>query len=129
MKNIQDIQNWRADQIVKLFVLNSGILSIAENYLNIDDKLDYIGIYKDNPQIKFGIGIKATKYTQSEINKKYTITQANIELPIIYFFIDYDKEAGFFRLTNNRTYTSTLIQMEKEKFNFEINKYINTYYR
>lgn len=128
MKNIQNIQGWRAEQIVKLFVLNSGILSIAENYLNIDDKLDYIGIYRENPQIKFGIGIKATKYSQYEIDRKYSITQADMELPVIYFFIDYDKESGFFRLIKNRTYTGALIPMEKEKFNFEINKYINTNY-
>jgi hypothetical protein len=128
MKNNQNIQGWRADQIVKLFVLNSGVLSITENYPDIDDRLDYIGIYRENPQIKFGIVIKATKYSQSEIDRKYTSTQEDMELPVIYFFIDYDKEAGVFRLTKNRTYTGTLIPMEKEKFKFEINKYINDYY-
>lgn len=121
MKNIKQFQGWRSEQIVKVFILNTGIMNLTENYSSIDTNIDYIGIYKENQNIRFGIEIKATKYSKTEINKTFS-NISNQSLPIIYFFINYDNETGYFRLVD-REFKSLLTEMEKGKFIREIKNY------
>lgn len=122
MKNIKKFQGWRSEQIVKVFLLNSGLLSLTENFLNIDSGIDFIGFYIENPNIRYGIEIKATKYSKNEIETKYPLSQISLNFPVIYFYINYDIENGYFRFWNNKTQTP-LTKMDKEKFNLELKNY------
>lgn len=122
MKNIKQFQGWRSEQIVKVFLLSSGLLSFTENYSNIDYEIDFIAFYNENPNVKFGIEIKASKYSKSEIEKKYPLKPVRLDFPIIYFYINYDNESGYFRIWDNKTKTP-LTKIDKEKFRLELKNY------
>lgn len=100
MKNIRDFGAWRAEEIAKVFLLNTKIIDI---YPDSSNKFDFIVVGKLSSQKRIGIEIKATKYSKSEITKKYNQTTNKFidsSIPVIIMYIDYDNEKGFFQVIN-----------------------------
>lgn len=98
MKDVKKIEEWRAEEIAKVYLLNSGLVTLLPNY---NDKFDFLAISKENPDKKIAIDVKATKYSRSEIEKQLLKTKKNITLnglPVLLMFINYDKENGFFEV-------------------------------
>lgn len=121
MRNEKQFQGWRSEQIVKVFLLNSGLFDVTESYSNSDKGIDFIAIYKERNK-KFDVEVKATKYSRSEILRKYSRKNSYSSSPTLQFYVDYDKETGYFRLTD-RNYTSELNKMVREKFISDIKNY------
>ncbi|WP_422083766.1 hypothetical protein [Ulvibacterium sp.] len=121
MRNEKQFQGWRSEQIVKVFLLNSGLFDVAENYSPSDRGIDFIAIHKEKNR-KFNIDVKATKYSRSEILRKYSNHIDDFRSPMIQFYVDYDKETGYFRLTTNH-YKSNLNKMIRNEFISEIKNY------
>jgi hypothetical protein len=119
MKNIKQFQGWRAEQITKVFLLSLGVFELNE-YSSMKDKgYDFIAILKNNPDKKFGIDIKATKYSRNEIKSRYFPKTLVRDLPLIQFFVNYDKESGYFRIINTNI-SSELKLLKKDIFLREI---------
>lgn len=121
MRNERQFQGWRSEQIVKVFLLNSGLFSITENHSQSDRGIDFVAVYKEKNK-RFYIDVKATKYSRSEILRKYSNRISDFNSPKIQFFVDYDKETGYFRLTTNQ-YKSELNKMIRNEFISEIKNY------
>jgi len=121
MRNEKQIQDWRSEQIVKVFLLNSGLFDVTESYSNSDRGIDFIAIYKKRNK-RFDIEVKATKYSRSEILRKYSKKSNFSNSPMLQFYVDYDKETGYFRLTDHN-YSTELNKMAREKFIDEIKDY------
>jgi len=124
MKNKKQFQGWRAEQIAKVFLLNSGLFDLTEitNYSHKDKGYDFIGILKANQNKRLGIDVKATKYSKSEIKNKLFSKTYLSELPLLQLFVNYDKESGYFRIvTENRK--SELKVMKRETLINEIKNY------
>jgi len=126
MRNEKQFQGWRSEQIVKVFLLSSGLFDVTESYSNSDKGVDFIAIYKERNNRRFDIEVKATKYSKSEIQRKYPQKKYNSNSPTMQFYVNYDKETGYFRLTNTN-YTSELNKMVRENFIYEVKNYAQQY--
>lgn len=122
MKNIKQFQGWRAEQITKVFLLNSSLFELNEYHSHVDKGYDFVAVLKEEPYKRFGIDIKATKYSKSEITRKYFSKTSVGELPLIQFFVNYDEESGYFRIVS-RTRQTELKAMNRETFKQEIKNY------
>ncbi len=124
MKNKRQFQGWRSEQIAKVFLLNSGLFDIVENFSsNSDEKADFIAVYKEMDDKRFEVEVKATKYSKHEIQRKYA--KKNGHSPnalVIEFYVNYDEETGYFRLANGN-YSSELSNMSRDKFISEVENY------
>jgi hypothetical protein len=113
---MKNFESWRASEIAKVFLQNSGRIKLISDYQN---KFDYIGMYNN---IKIGIEIKATKYSKSEILRVYSSLRQQLcsnEYPVIVFYVNYDKESGYFEILTKK-YFGELYNMERNIFNEKI---------
>jgi len=104
MKGIREIENWRAEEIAKVYLLNSGLVTLLPNYTT--DKFDFLAIGKDLPDRKIAVEVKATKYPKNEIKKvfgKIRKEYTRLPLPVIVMYIDYDKENGYFEILKKKS--------------------------
>ena len=122
MKYINDFKGWRSEEIVKVFLLSLNIFDLSESYTYKDKGVDLIARCKKDIDFKFGVEIKATKYSRSIILSKYKRKDYDVSLPIIQFFINYDKETGYFRILNQEN-ESTLERMTKKNFKEAMKNY------
>ena len=115
MRYIKNFKEWRSEEIVKLFLLNTGLFNISDSYSFSDKGIDFLITCKKNYETKIGIEIKATKYSRGEIVSKYSKKKYDLPFYVIQFFINYDKEGGYFRI-NKEGKVSELELLKKDNF-------------
>lgn len=108
--------DWRAEEIAKVYLLNSGLVTLLPDYEN---KFDFIAISKTSPEKIFAIEVKASKNPKSTNilftpNEKEMI--ANSKFPVLLMYIDYDKEKGYYELINDNKRTE-MKPIQSEEFN------------
>lgn len=100
MNNIRQIESWRAEEIAKVYLLNSGLVTLVPEY---NSKFDFLAISKRSPEKKIAVEVKATRHTKEEIKKVSDKTKkqfSSYNLPILLMYINDDKENGFFEVIN-----------------------------
>jgi hypothetical protein len=101
MNDTKKIEAWRAEEIAKVFLLNSGLVSLLPDYEN---NHDFVAISKKRPDKKIIIEVKATKYPKSELKKAFIKTRNQLShstLPALLMYINYDNENGYFESFKN----------------------------
>lgn len=100
MKNTKNFEDWRAEEIAKVYLLNSGLITLLPDYEN---KFDFIAISKASPEKRFAIEVKATKIPTSDIPKVLP-REGNLfddsKFPVLRMYIDHDKEKGYYEIIN-----------------------------
>jgi hypothetical protein len=98
MKNIKNFENWRANQMLKVFLTRFDNLLIRESF---NSGLDFIvGVEYENEKIEtlFGIEVKAGKnrnwFTKKLNENKGIYEQYNF--PILLIIFDMDTDKGYF---------------------------------
>lgn len=110
MKGIKKFESWRAEEIAKVYLINSGLVSLLPNNT---DKFDFLAISKQTPEKKIAIEVKATKYSKSELKRIFSKIRrrySNFKMPVVLMYIDYDKENGFFEILKSDLDSNNLIQ-------------------
>lgn len=97
MDNIKKFQEWRAEEIVKVFLLKADLNLSVDKYPT--PLFDFFVTIKDKANIKFAIEVKTT--TSFQLNLKKQLTNIKIyrdadmiTLPVLIFKIDEKKETG-----------------------------------
>src|SRR5215213_1021339 len=125
MKDIKKFEGWRAEEIAKVFLLNSGLVTLLPEY---NDQFDFLAISKDFPDKKIAVEVKATKYSKGEIRKVFNKTRkqlSNYQLPVLVMYIDQDKENGYFEvLKEGGTRENEIQPLQPEKFKQELSQLI-----
>lgn len=126
MKGIKNLENWRAEEIAKVYLLNSGLVTLLPNYT---DNFDFLAISKNLPDKKIAVEVQATKYPQKEIKKVFSKTRrrfAQSSLPGILMYIDYDKENGYFEVFEKNSEANHVIQpLQTDKLKEQISQLIS----
>jgi len=97
MTEIERLKEWRAEEIVKLFLLRLNIGLVVE--ISPVDQFDFIVSLKDNVNIRFAIEVKSTQRFNKRLNiqikqlEKYS-DQRLITMPILIIKVDDIKEVG-----------------------------------
>ena len=99
MDNGKKIQEWRAEEIVKVFLLKADLKLSIETYPT--PLFDLFVIVKDNPKIKFAVEVKTTTNFQLNLRKQLENIKIYrdadmITIPVLIFKIDEKKETGEF---------------------------------
>jgi hypothetical protein len=99
MDNINSIKGWRAEEIVKVFLLKSKYKMTIET--SPTPIFDFFIHLKDNPKVKFAIEVKlstnfSTAYKKLLTNLKIYQEAGMINIPVLIFKIDEVKETGEF---------------------------------
>ena len=97
MDNIKKFQEWRAEEIVKVFLLKADLKLSVDKYPT--PLFDFFVTIKDKPSIKFAVEVKTTKSFQLNLRKQLsnikTYRDADmITIPVLIFRIDEQKETG-----------------------------------
>jgi hypothetical protein len=97
MDNIKKFQEWRAEEIVKVFLLKADLKLSIDKYPT--PLFDFFVTIKDKPNIKFAVEVKTTKSFQLNLKKQLsnikTYRDADmITIPVLIFRIDEQKETG-----------------------------------
>lgn len=125
MKNIREFETWRAEEIAKVFLLNSGLVTLVPEYGN---KYDFLAISKKSPDKKIAVEIRATKYSKDYIKRVFTKTKRQFsksQLPVLLMYINYDKENGYFEVLKENGVEKKEIQpLQPEKFKRELSELI-----
>jgi hypothetical protein len=125
MKNIREFETWRAEEIAKVFLLNSGLVTLVPEYGN---KYDFLAISKKSPDKKVAVEVKATKYSKDDIKRVFTKTKEQFsksELPVLLMYINYDKENGYFEVLEENGVRKKEIQpLQTEKLTRELSELI-----
>ena len=98
MKNAKKFEDWRAEEIAKVYLLNSDLVTLLPDYEN---KYDFIAISKSSPEKRFAIEVKATKLPESDIPRvshKVRSLFADSQFPVLIMYIDNDKEKGYYEI-------------------------------
>jgi len=123
MNNTKKIETWRAEEIAKVFLLNSGLVSLLPDF---DNKFDFLAISNKTPDKKILIEVKATKYPKSELKKAFIKTRnqlSHTNLPAVLMYINYDNENGYFEtfkhIPHNKNQEIQVLQADKFKEKLE----------
>jgi len=97
MDNIKKFQEWRAEEIVKVFLLKADLNLSVDKYPT--PLFDFFVTIKDKANIKFAIEVKTTTSFQLNLRKQLTNIKIYrdadmITLPVLIFKIDEKKETG-----------------------------------
>jgi len=97
MGNIKKFQEWRAEEIVKVFLLKADLNLSVDKYPT--PLFDFFVTIKDKANIKFAIEVKTTTSFQLNLRKQLTNIKIYrdadmITLPVLIFKIDEKKETG-----------------------------------
>jgi len=99
MIEINRLKEWRAVEIVKIFLLRLNLDLMIEN--SPTDQFDFIISFKDHPEIRFAIEVKSKQRFTSKVNKqiaqlkKYR-DQKLITIPVLIIKVDdIEEEAEF----------------------------------
>lgn len=126
MKGIKNLENWRAEEIAKVYLLNSGLVTLLPNYT---DNFDFLAISKNLPDKKIAVEVQPTKYSQKEIKKVFSKTRrkfAQSSLPGILMYIDYDKENGYFEVFEKSSEANHIIlPLQTDKLKEQISQLIS----
>jgi len=98
MKDVKEFQGWRAEEIAKVYLLNSGLVTLLPYN---SDTFDFLAMSNKSPEKKIAIEVKATKYSKSDIErvfKKERNQKTNPGLPVLLMYINYDSENGYFEV-------------------------------
>lgn len=125
MKNIREFETWRAEEIAKVFLLSSGLVTLVPEYGN---KYDFLAISKKSPYKKVAVEVKATKYSKEDIKRVFTKTRRQFSksgLPVLLMYINYDEENGYFEVLEENGVEKKEIQpLKPEKFKRELSELI-----
>lgn len=121
MKNIREFESWRAEEIAKVFLLNSGLVTLVPEYGN---KYDFLAISKKSPDKKIAIEIKPTRHSKDDIKKASARAKkqfSKFRLPVLLMYINQDKENGYFEVLQENGLEKNEIQpLQPEKFKKEL---------
>lgn len=97
MDNIKKFQEWRAEEIVKVFLLKADLNLSVDKYPT--PLFDFFVTIKNKANIKFAIEVKTTTSFQLNLRKQLTKIKIYrdsdmITLPVLIFKIDEKKETG-----------------------------------
>jgi len=121
MRTIKNYSGWIAEEIVKTYLLETGLLDIS---VPSDRKFDFVAISKSDFSKVIAIEVKASKYSKSEIIREYRTLResfAKIGFPVIMFYINYLDKTGLIEIIN-KTLTDTLILLSRDNLINEIEK-------
>lgn len=104
MNTVKNFSEWRAEQIVKLFLVSQqGIQVGADN----NPFFDFTAYFEkpDKSVVMMGVSAIPTKYNRQEISKKLSkvrhkilATASKVKLPVTNFYINIDSEQGYFEV-------------------------------
>jgi len=97
MDTIKNFEEWRTEEITKVFLLKSGLDIIISKYPT--PLFDLFIQLKKNTKIKFAIEVKTKSRFQSKINNQIEVLKRYrdsnvIDLPVLLFKIDEKTESG-----------------------------------
>lgn len=97
MSSVKNFEEWRAEEIAKVFLLKSSLNLLISDYPT--PLFDLFIQLVDHPNIKFAIEVKTKSKFNSQINlqlrslKKYRDSNV-IDIPVLIFKIDERNEVG-----------------------------------
>jgi hypothetical protein len=97
MSTVKNFEEWRAEEIAKLFLLKSGFKMAIENYPT--PLLDFFIVLKDKPDVKFAVEVKTNKSFNLRIKKqveqlKIYRDAGMLTIPVLIFKINDEAETG-----------------------------------
>lgn len=126
MTDAKKMEGWRAEEIAKVFLLNSGLVTLVPEH---DDNFDFIAISKQAPAKKIAVEVKATKYSEEGIRKiaaKIKAQASKTSLPILMMYINSDKEDGYFQiLREDNGQCQELQPLQSKQFKERLSELIN----
>lgn len=115
--NKQYVDSLKAISIAKVFISSSGLLST--NLLLENEELDFITFSKNNPTLKIGFEIKATRYGKKDLERKFELTISKLRkigFPVILMFINPDTEKGYFEIVDSSQQNRNIEQLQLTNF-------------
>ncbi|KGL63928.1 hypothetical protein [Polaribacter sp. Hel1_85] len=99
MSNIQNFKEWRAEEMVKVFLLKSGFKFEIETFPT--PMFDLFVKFKTNSNVKFAIEVKTKIRFQSRINKQMSALKTYrdaglINIPVLLIKVDEKEEESEF---------------------------------
>lgn len=126
MTDTKKIESWRAEEIAKVFLLNSGLVTLVPQYENA---FDFIAISKQAPNKKIAVEVKATKYSEEGVKRiaaKAKNQFLKTGLPILMMYINSDKEDGYFQiLRENNEQCQEVQPLQSKQLNEQLSELIN----
>jgi hypothetical protein len=97
MDNIKKFQEWRAEEIAKVFLLKSNFKLSIDKYPT--PLFDFFITLKDQPTVKFAVEVKTTSRFDVRLNQQLTQIRIYrdaemITIPVLLFKIDEKMETG-----------------------------------
>lgn len=120
VKDTKNFEAWRAEEIAKVYLLNSNLLTLLPES---DDQFDFFAISKNQPARKIAVEVKATKYAKGDIKRVFNGTRnkfSEYPFPVILMYINNDKENGYFEIFNNGLSSHEIEPLETERLREKI---------
>ena len=98
MKIDKQFEAWRAEEIAKVLLLNSGLVKLVPEY---NDQFDFLAISSQSPDKKIAVEVKPTKSSGEEIKRVFNKTREQLskcELPVLLMYVNSDSENGYFEV-------------------------------
>jgi len=121
MEKIKKFEEWRAEEVVKVFLLKSGVNLSIEKYPT--PLFDFFIQLKDDSMVRFAIEVKNKDKFKSRINKQlaHLITYREsgmLNIPVLIIKVDEEKETGEYDFMVFPSFKEKKLLIRKE-FKFE----------
>lgn len=124
MSTDRKIEAWRAELIAKLFLMSNGYTVLPNGF---QKSHDFIVQSDFDIKQQLAVEVKQTRYSKETILKKFAHLRDSIVpngLPVVLFFINSDKENGYFEVIGKKKRTG-LLPLKKEVFQEQLAAQLN----